>query len=188
MSSGSVCGLVGALAALAVPPAGVARGPKAGEVQTRQVITVSLSVGSTEKESKQVVYAPPPGWHVRSHSVECAEKTGRSSFSVSTVPRDWKWASEEKVVESYKLLLDLAAQAQDAGLQARFAGERDQTLRELRTVRSTHHALVVEATARGEGFLRGGGSILLTVTAELVYVGTQESLDAAVAANRARVK
>ncbi len=41
---------------------------------------------------------------------------------------------------------------------------------------------------RGEGFLRGGGALELTVTAELVYVGTDESLAASVARNKERLK
>ena len=53
-------------------------------------------------------------------------------------------------------------------------------LNELRKGKSSHHALVVEATAKGEGFLRGGGAIQLTVTADLVYVGTREGLERAV--------
>ena len=41
-----------------------------------------------------------------------------------------------------------------------------------RTRRSaSHHALVVEATAGGTGFLGSGGTLELTVAAELVYVG-----------------
>jgi hypothetical protein len=165
--------VLGAAAILALPAAPCpAASPEVGEVQSRQVITLSLSAGSTEAQSRQVVYAPPPGWHVRSHTVECAEKTGRSCFTVSTVPRDWQWSSEEKVKESYRLLIDLAVQAHDAGLKARLDGECEMALKEQHRARSTHHALVVEATARGEGFLRGGGSVQLTVTAELVYVGT----------------
>ena len=87
------------------------------------------------------------------------------------MPQDWSWCSEEKVGESYKLLIDLAGQAGDAGMRGKFASDKEQLLTERRKVRSTHHALVVDATARGEGFLRGGGALELTVTAELVYVG-----------------
>jgi hypothetical protein len=147
-----------------------------GEVQRLKAITISLRVGSTEKESKQVTYTPPPGWYVRSHSVNCTARYGPSSFAVNTVPRDWDWLSEEKVKESYKYLIELAGKANKSGLQAKFALERDALLEELRRVRATHHALVVDATARGEGFLRGGGGLELTVTAELVYLGTEESL------------
>jgi hypothetical protein len=156
-------------------PAG-AQVPQVGEVQTLKVITISMQVGSTEKETKQVTYTPPPGWYVRSHWVDCTAKHGNSSFAVTTVPRDWSWLSEEKVTESYKVLIDLAGRCSDAGLQAKFALERDTLLRQLREVHSTHHALVVDATARGEGFLRSSGCLELTVTAELVYVGTAENL------------
>jgi hypothetical protein len=170
---------------LASPGRGASQSPQPGEVERRTVITLCLQVGSTEKESKRVTYTPPPGWYVRSHHVECTRKYGNSSFSVNTVPQDWNWSSEDRVRESYSTLIDLAGKSGNTGLKAKFALQRDQSLSELRKVRSTHHALVVEATVKGEGFLRGGGGLELTVTAELVFLGTNESLSRAVAKQRA---
>jgi len=46
----------------------------------------------------------------------------------------------------------------------------------------------VDASARGEGFLRSGGGLELTVTAELVFVGTDASLDEAVARHRTHLE
>ncbi len=132
-------------------------------------------------------YTPPPGWYVRSHSVECPVKYGHSSFSINTVPQDWQWSSEEKIQEAYQYLIELAGQAHHAAMQARFAHERDQLLRELHKVRSSHHALVVDATAKGEGFWRGGGGLQLTVMAELVYIGTDDQLSRAIAQQRVRL-
>jgi hypothetical protein len=168
--------------------------PRPGDVQRLDVVSVSLQVGSTEKESRQVTYTPPPGWYVCGHSVRCTAKRGNSSYSVATVPRNWSWLSEEQVKESYKVLIDLAGKChsgpavEPSELQAKFALERDALLRGLRRVRATHHALVVEATARGEGFLRGGGCVELTVTAELIYVGTKESLEEATSRRRAALE
>jgi hypothetical protein len=164
-----------------------AQPPRPGEVKQLVVVTLSMQVGSTEKETRHVTYTPPPGWYVRSHRVDCTRKSGNSSYSVATVPQGWVWASEEKVEESYRTLMDLAAKAGDRGLQARFDLERRQILREIRQVRSTHHALVVDATVKGEGFLRSGGGLELTVTAELVFVGTNKSLDKAVARLKANL-
>jgi hypothetical protein len=174
-------------AAALIPGFGRAGAPQVGEVQKLTVITISLQVGGTEKESKEVTYTPPPGWYVRSHLVDCTKKTGNSSFTVATVPQDWSWCSEEKASESYKLLIDLAEKAGDAGMQAKFAVDEERLLSEIRKVRSSHHALVVDATARGEGFLRAGGALELTVTAELVYVGTEESLARTVAEGQAKL-
>jgi hypothetical protein len=176
-----------AVSALLAPAVADAQAPQVGAVENRVVVTLSLQVGSTGEERRQVTYTPPPGWYVRSHSVECARKSGNSSFAVSTVPQDWGWSSEEKARESYKTLIDLAGKAGKAGLQGRFALERDRLLDELRKARSSHHALVVEAVARGEGFLRGGGALDLTVTAELVYVGTDQTVAASVARHRAKL-
>lgn len=184
------CGIVfvaASLPGLAAPCLAQTGAPRVGEVQRLTVITISMQVGSTEKETKRVSYTPPPGWYVRGHSVQCTE-AGHSSFTVNTIPRDWTFVSEDHVTESYKRLLDLAAKAQDAGLKAKLAMEQEQTLIEVRKGRSSHHSLVVEATAKGEGFLRAGGSIQLTVTADLVYVGTRESLAKTVAQTGSKMK
>ena len=180
--------LAATLVAAALPGPCRAEAPQVGDVQKLTVITISLQVGGAEKETKQVTYTPPPGWYVRSHSVDCTKKIGNSSFTVATVPQDWSWVSEEKVGESYKVLIDLAGQAGDAGLKGKFASEQEQLLTAIRKVRSTHHALVVDATARGEGFLRSGGALELTVTAELVYVGTDDALARMVADRKAQIK
>lgn len=179
-----VLSVTAALSTCSLPAVCQAHPPRPGEVRKATVITVSLAVGSTEKEVKRVTYTPPPGWYVRGHTVECKEKTGHSSFTVNTVPTDWVYVTEDQVRESYKALIDLAAQPRHAGVRAKLAVERDQALSELRRCRSSHHALVVEAVAKGEGWLRSGGSVQLTVTAEMVYIGTREELAKAIAGVR----
>lgn len=161
--------------------------PRPGDVQRLVVITLSLQVGSTEKDARQVTYSPPPGWYVRSHRVDVTRRLGNSSYSVSTVPQNWAWMSEDKVTEAYKSLIELAAQTGQQGLQAKFAQEREQTLLEIRRVRANHHALVLDAVARGEGFLRSSGGLDLTVTAELVFLGTEETIECLIAGHRAKL-
>lgn len=162
-----------------------AQSPTPGAVQRLTVITLSLQVGNTEKEARQVTYTPPPGWYVRSHRVDCTRKTGNSSYAVATVPQNWGWSSEEKVEASYRALMELATRSGQPALHARFVAEKEQMLLELRRVRATHHALVVDATVRGEGFLRAAGGLDLTVTAELVFMGTDETLERTLAQHRA---
>jgi hypothetical protein len=181
-------GLWAGVLLIALTPAVLAQAPHTGDVQKREVLTLSMQVGSTEKETRQVTYTPPPGWYIRSHVVHCTAKRGNSSFSVTTVPQDWNWLSEEKVRESWKVLIDLAAKAHAPDLQAKFTMEQEILLQGIRRVRATHHALVVDATARGEGFLRSGGCIELTITAELVYLGTEESIRRTSTQHRARLK
>jgi hypothetical protein len=142
-----------------------------GTVKTLPVLTVSLNVGSTEKEVRRVVYAPPPGWHIRSHRVECASKTGLASYTVNTVPAEWAWASDEASAEATKAKAAAAAQAQGAGGQAKVVTESKKVTAEHQRTTASHHALVVDAAARGSGFLRSGAALELTVYAELVYVG-----------------
>ena len=86
----TLSGLSGAIlvSSLTVPGSAQAQVPQVGGVQRLKVITISMQVGSTEKDTKQVTYTPPPGWYVRSHSVDCTSKSGNSSFSVNTVPQN----------------------------------------------------------------------------------------------------
>ena len=142
-----------------------------GTVQTLPVLTVSLNVGSTEKEVRRVVYAPPPGWHIRSHRVECSVKTGLASYTVNTVPAEWAWASDEASGEATKAKAAAAAQAHGVGGQAKAMSESKKVTAEHQRTTASHHALVVDATARGSGFLGKGAGLELTVYAELVYVG-----------------
>jgi len=158
------------LLALVAGPA-AAQAPRPGDVQKLNVISIAMQVGSTEKDTKKVTYTPPPGWYIRSHSVHCTLKHGPSSYSVTTVPANWNWSSEEKINESYRQLLEVAAKAQDAKLQAKLLYEREEALSQFRKASYSHHALVVDATAQGQGLFMGGGALQLTVTADLVYVG-----------------
>src|SRR4051812_13358036 len=163
--------LLALTAAFAVAGPATAQAPKPGDVQKLNVISIAMQVGSTEKDTKKVTYTPPPGWYIRSHSVHCTLKQGQSSYSVNTVPANWNWSSEEKINESYRQLLEVAAKAQDAKLQAKLLYEREEALTQFHKASYSHHALVVDATAQGQGLFMGGGALQLTVTADLVYVG-----------------
>lgn len=150
--------------------------PRRGDLKTMPVITISLNVSSTGKDVKRVTYTPPPGWYARSHRVEIKEKAGLSSFTVNTVPQEWSYLSEEQVKETYRGLLEMAAKAQNLALGTKLAAEEEKTLAEVRRARSSHHALVVDATVKGEGLFRSGGTLYLSVVAELVFVGTPEDI------------
>ena len=160
-------------AAMLSPPAFSQVSP--GTVQTVPVITLSLNVGNMEKEVRRVVYAPPPGWHIRSHRVECPTKSGLASYTVNTVPADWTWSSVDAATEAGKISAAGGMQAHGFGGEAKFVSEsRKMTVERQRTTVS-HHALVVEAAAHGSGFLGKGAALELTVYAELVYVGAEKA-------------
>lgn len=82
------CRALLALAVLAAPA--TAQPPDVGTVRELPVVSVSLAVGSTDRDTKRVVYAPPPGWYVRSHKVTVARRSGAVTFTVSTVPAGWQ--------------------------------------------------------------------------------------------------
>jgi hypothetical protein len=127
-----------------------------------------------EKETRRVVYAPPPGWHIRSHRVECTTKTGLASYTVNTVPADWAWAFDDAATESAKANACAGAEAHGFGAKAAGLSESRKIMAQHQRTTSSHHALVVEATARGSGFLGKGAGLELTVYAELVYVGSEK--------------
>src|SRR4051812_4498168 len=99
----ALAGLLATAAALTLAGPASAQAPRVGDVQRLQVVTLSLQVGSTETQTRQVTYTPPPGWYVRGHRVDCSARYGNSSFTVSTVPRHWHWSSEGQARESYRL-------------------------------------------------------------------------------------
>ena len=145
--------------------------PAIGTVQTVPVVSVALEVGSTEKESKRVVYAPPPGWYVRSHRVECGHRHGLASYTVSTVPAGWKWSSDEAAADAARAKLTAAGGTHVARFGGDAAAEWDESAAARQRTLASHHSLVVDVSARGAGLWRGGGGIELTVVAEMVYVG-----------------
>jgi hypothetical protein len=161
------------LTAAMLAPAPAAPAVTPGTVQTLPVLTVSLNVGSTEKEVRRVVYAPPPGWHIRSHRVECTSRTGLASYTVNTVPADWAWSSDDASSDAAKAQVAAAAQAHGFGGQAHAVSESRKTTAERQRTTASHHALVVDATARGSGFFGKGAGLELTIYAEIVYVGDE---------------
>jgi hypothetical protein len=163
------------LTAVLLAPARATSQPVApGTVQTLPVITLSINVGSMEKEVRRVVYSPPPGWHIRSHRVECTAKTGLASYTVNTVPADWAWSFDDAATDAAKSNANASAQAHGIGGQAQGMTESRKTTTEHQRTTSSHHALVVDATAHGSGFLGKGAGLELTVYAELVYVGVEK--------------
>lgn len=146
--------------------------PPVGTVRSVPVVSVSLAVGSTEKQTKRTVYAPPPGWYVRSHRVVTTHRKGIASYSVGTVPAGWNWKVDERAAESRNAnasAVIAAAHAQTVSGQAATSGASASLGRSAQT--SSHHVLVVDVSAEGEGLLIGGSAVELTVVAEMVYLG-----------------
>lgn len=156
------------------PKLAIAQPIAPGTMQTLPVITISLNVGSMEKEVRRVVYAPPPGWHIRSHRVECTTKTGLASYTINTVPADWAWNSDESTTDAAKSKAAATALVHSVGGQAQGLTESRKTTTEHQRTTASHHSLVVEATAHGSGFLGKGAALELTVFAELVYDGSDK--------------
>ncbi len=172
-----VCALAAAVLTQAAragdPPT---NGPAVGTVRTLPVVSVSLAVGSTDKEAKRVVYAPPPGWYVRSHRVICSNKHGAVTYAVSTVPAGWNWASDERSAAATRSSAAAVHATYPAGAGGRAAAATDATSADRQTNTSSHHLLVVDVSARGEGLFGGGAGVELTVYAEMVYLGTEQTV------------
>ena len=157
--------------ALASPAVGGEAVP-VGTVRTLPVLTVCLAVGSLGKDVKRAVYTPPPGWFIRSHRIDTLKKHGLASYTISTVPANWQWSSDEQVTEAAKVNAAGSATTHVAAVGGgQVAAAADRALTGRQHSASSHHALVVEAVAAGSGFLRSGAGIELTVVAEMVYLG-----------------
>src|SRR6516162_9308878 len=72
-----------------------AQSSRPGDTVHLTAISLSLRVGNTEQDTRRVTYTPPPGWVIRSHAVRCTYRYGNTSYSISTVPSNWAWFSEE---------------------------------------------------------------------------------------------
>ena len=165
--------LVAAISLLALGHV-AAQEPRRGDVQTRTVMTIALSVSSTGKEAKRVVYSPPPGWFILSHTIACTKKQGFASFSVTTVPAQWSSSSEEAKSDSAKALGDAEVEVPVVpSAKGKVSGAKESTASDKKTQAFSHHALVVDALAQGGGLLRSGAAIEMTVTAELVFLGKE---------------
>lgn len=146
--------------------------PAVGTVREMSVVSVSLAVGSTERDSKRVVYAPPPGWYVRSHRVRVTSRSGAVTYTVSTVPAGWQWTNDERAAASGRGTGSVGV-ALPSGIPvgAQASGAHDSAIAGRQANTSSHHVLVVDVTARGAGLWQGGAAVDLTVVAEMVYLG-----------------
>ncbi len=151
---------------------------RAGTTKTLPAVSVALQAGATGREERRAVYAPPPGWRILSHRVECTAKYGLASYAVSTVPGDWHWSSDRQSAQGRAARAAAAVQAPGAGGQAGGTTESSTTAADHGSASASHHALVVEAAAQGAGLFRGGAGIELTVYVELVYVGGADAAPA----------
>lgn len=160
-----------ALTVLLCPPTRAADGPPIGTTLTMPVASAAVSASGTGRESRRVVYAPPPGWYVRSHRVVTSYRVGSVAYSVSTVPAGWAWRAEEQTATEGKSAAagTLSAYKVSAGGQA--SAEQSASSSDIQATAASHHALVIDVSARGPGLWRGESGLELTVVAELVYVG-----------------
>lgn len=145
--------------------------PPVGTVQTLPVLSVALAVGSTGRETKRAVYAPPPGWYVRSHRVVVANKYGTVTYAVSTVPAGWDWKADEQAASAGRSSAAGTVSAYKIQGGGQVATARDANTADHHAVVSSHHLLVIDVAARGCGFLQSGSGVELTVVAEMVYLG-----------------
>jgi hypothetical protein len=155
------------VAAHAAPP----EQPPVGTVQTLPVLSVSIAVGSTGRETKRAVYAPPPGWYVRSHRVASTNRYGMVTYTVSTVPAKWDWKADEQTGSIARSIAAGTASVYKFSGGGQLATLHEANATDHQAFTSSHHMLVFEVEARGGGFLQSGSGAELTVYAEMVYLG-----------------
>jgi hypothetical protein len=153
--------------------------PSPYTVRTLPVVSVSLAVGSTERESKRVVYAPPPGWYVRSHRVVTEGKHGVVTYTVNTIPAGWKWLSDERSRAANRSGAEAMVSTLQSWAGGRAAVSSNTSSAGRQASTSSHHVLVVDVSARGEGLFGSGGGVELILYAEMVYIGDEPAPDVA---------
>ena len=111
-------------------------------------------------------------WDLAAPAISSTVLPGLSSRALS--PADsagWAWRAVEQTAAEGRsaAAATVAAYKVSAGGQAALA--RSATAAGLQSSASSHHALVLEVSARGPGLWRGESGVDLTVVAELVYLG-----------------
>ncbi len=145
--------------------------PAVGTTQILQVVSVSVSADGVEKDSRRVVYAPPPGWYIRSHRVVAENRQGRVSFAVNTLPAGLRLVSDERTASAARASGSLNVSAPprvSAGAQV--SGSQEMAAAGVQSSESSHNLLVVDVSARGPGLWCGHSGVDLTVYAEIVYL------------------
>lgn len=142
-----------------------------GSVERVPAVSISLAVGSFESDVKRVVYSPPPGWYIRSHEVKCQKRSGLVSYTVNTVAAGWEWKSSATENGTSRSRVSGGVSSYKFSLGGTGEVEKDAISSGTKSNQASHNAIVVDISAEGGGLFRGGASIDLAVTAELVFLG-----------------
>lgn len=159
-----------------------------GKEEVQDAITLSVRAGNTGSDAKDATYTPPAGWVVISHQVVEISKFGIVSFSVDTMPAGWNYSNEENIVSTYSALIDGAVQKGWEKYAAHLKLEQNDVTNYFRTVKSSHHALHMHATAKGRGIFQGGSAGQFVVKAKLRYTGVDNLLEGLKACHEAQLK
>jgi hypothetical protein len=145
-------------------------------------VVANWSGSSARSESASAVYNPPPGFVVISTET-IVHNSNNGGREVSVMAGGLNLTVETELHKVYDSALDLAGALNDNQLKGRLEYKRNEHVRELRRYQSSHNTVfaVVRARAHGHVLDRKRGWEEISVTAELLNLGTPDKQDLAAA-------
>jgi hypothetical protein len=158
---------------------GLAMGPAAqaqyepGQRRTRDVCHLRLRCGNTGSDSGEATHQPDQGWVIVDYDVVVETEYGERNYRCDYVQPNSRLVSGEFVQSQFREAL---AGAYRNGLQsvaANIQNEQSRLLNRLRSLASSHRAIVLSGSIRGEGRFQGGGSLMAHVRVVEEFVGDE---------------
>jgi hypothetical protein len=145
--------------------------PTLGSTRTKNVCYLSLKCGNTSSDGGSAVYQPDDGWTIVSYTPVVTSKYGQVSYSVNQLQANGSFASKEYVESKYKYAIEAAYSQGLSTYGGKIKGEENSVLSYISEYKSSHKAISINGKIKGEGALRGGASLQISVKVTEKYVG-----------------
>lgn len=121
--------------------------------------SVNKNVGIFGEEKDQEVWSPSsPDLYIWDHEVIVNGKFGDGTgYSISQVPANFNFISNSKIEDTYRGLIDVAAQKGENIYKGRLELEERAVRETFQSIQSTHNTLILKWKCRGDHVPFGGG-------------------------------
>ncbi len=144
----------------------------AGPIQAR----VAGSSRRSRTDSQSVVFNPPPGYIIIDQNFQGIIDFGNTSKTISQVAPNSSFISIEELKSAYDSAIDLAVSlGKGKDYTGSLTEKYNQELKTLKSIQSSHQALELKASARGNGWFMGGSKIEYKLNVRLRCVGYKDA-------------
>lgn len=144
----------------------------AGPIQAR----VAGSSRRSRTDVQSSVFNPPPGYIIIGQEFVRIEDFGNTSKTISQVAPNSSFISLEELKSAYDSAINLAVSlGKGKDYTGSLTEKYNQELRTLKSIQSSHQALELKASARGNGWFMGGSKIEYKLNVRLRCVGYKDA-------------